>query len=201
MATIISYENEFEKAITLVQMGNMENYIKVFSVNGLFKRKEEYKKGELISLIYYKDTNESIADILSENNSIRTVEIRERQVVGNYIQVNESEYVDGGLLSKGISVFDSNSNEIYTSPIDAITNQHDYEETNKYFYDNNNKKLYIFWYGTNGQFSNMMSYNPNHSAYLNEFKQEFLLEDFPRLVDFDWSSMGYYHNANPIIPT
>ncbi|AYN00618.1 hypothetical protein [Chryseobacterium sp. 3008163] len=201
MATSISYENEFEKAITLTQMDNMENYIKVFSVNGLVKRKEEYKKGELIYLIYYKDTNESIANILSENNSIRTIEIRERQVVGNYVQVNESEYVDGVLLFKGISVLDSNSNEIYTSPIDAITNQHDYEETNKYFYDNNNKKLYIFWYGTNGQFSNMMSYNPNHNVYLNEFKQEFLLEDLPGLVDFDWSSMDYYHNANPIIPT
>lgn len=201
MATSISYENEFEKAITLTQMGNMENYIKVFSVNGLVKRKEEYKKGELIYLIYYKDTNESITNILSENHSIPTVEIRERQIVGNYTQVNESEYVDGVLLFKGISVFDNKGNEIYTSPIDAMTNQHDYEETNKYFYDNNNKKLYTFWYGTNGQFSNMMSYNPNHSVYLNEFKQEFLLEDLPGLVDFDWSNMGYYHNANPIIPT
>ncbi|GEN75985.1 hypothetical protein [Chryseobacterium hagamense] len=201
MATSISYENEFEKAITLTQMDNMENYIKVFSVDGLVKRKEEHKKGELIYLIYYKDTNESIANILSENNSIRTIEIRERQVVGSYVQVNESEYVDGVLSFRGISVFDSNGNEIYTSPIDVTTNQHDYEETNKYFYDDNNKKLYIFWYGTNGQFSNMMSYNPNHSVYLNEFKQEFLLEDLPGLVDFDWASMGYYHSANPIIPT
>lgn len=200
METDISYENEFEKAIIPDQMDVMGNYIKVFSVNNLAKRKEEYRKGELIHLIYYKDSDESISNILSENNSIQSLEIRERQIIGNYIQVNESDYFNGVLEFKGISVFDSNGNEIYTGLIDAATNQHNYEETTKYFYDDNNQKLYSFWYGTTGEFSFLISYHPNHRKYFNEFKQDFRLEDFAKLEDFDWSGMDYYHHANPIIP-
>ncbi len=46
----------------------------------------------------------------------------------------------------------------------------------------------------------MSSYNPKHKEYINEFKQSFRLEDLDDLDDFDWASLSYYHNAEPIIP-
>jgi len=200
MTTEISYEDQFERAISPAQAATLERYIKIFSVNGTAKRKEEYRKGERIHLIYYRDPDEPVEAILAENKLFPTIEIRERHRVGNYVRVDDSEYVDGVLLFKGISVFDRKGNEIYSSPIDAVTNLHNYEETHKYFYDDHNKKLYVFWYGTNGQFSFMMSYNPNHKAYLNEFKQDFRLEDLPGLPGFNWPEMEYYHHAEPVVP-
>ncbi|MDQ1162535.1 hypothetical protein QE422_002903 [Chryseobacterium sp. SORGH_AS 447] len=198
--TEISYEDEFERAISPAQAATLDRYIKVFSVNGMAKKKEEYRKGERIHLIYYRDPDDPVEAILADYKLFPTIEIRERHRAGNYIRVDDFEYADGILWAKGISVFDHKGNEIYSSPIDAVTNRHDYDETNKYFYNDHNKKLYVFWYGTNGQFSCMMSYNPNHNPYLNEFKQDFRLEDLPGLPDFNWPEMEYYHHAEPVVP-
>lgn len=199
-ATEISYEDQFERAISPAQAAILERYIKVFSVNGMAKRKEEYREGEGIHLIYYRDPDEPVEAILADYKLFPTIEIRERHRVGNDMRVDDFNYEDGVLWAKGISVFDHNGNEIYSRPVDAVTNRHDYEETNKYFYNDNHKKLYVFWYGTNGQFSFMMSYNPNHDNYLNEFKQDFRLEDLPGLPDFNWPEMEYYHHAEPVVP-
>ena len=200
MKFLISYENEFEKSVSSEQANLLQNYIKVFSEDSLVKKKEEYKNGKIIHLIYYINPGETLTNILSDNQYVNSIEIRERQIIGNYTRIDGLEFFEGILQFKGISVLDFNGNEIYSSPVDPITNQHDYEETNKCFYDNNNEKLYVFWYGSNGQFSNMSSYNPKHKEYINEFKQSFRLEDLEDLEDFDWANLNYYHNAETIIP-
>nr|WP_315223702.1 hypothetical protein [uncultured Flavobacterium sp.] len=200
MAVVISYENESEKSITSTQVSFLKKHIKVFSVDGLVKKKEEFKNGVIENLIYYKDSNESITTILSENQTISSIEIRERKFIGNFILIDHSDYYNGVLEFKDISVIDHNGNEIYSSPINIVSNLHDYEETNKYFYDDTGKKLYTFWYGTNGQFGHMQSHNPLHKDYINEFKHSFYLDELNTLEDFDWANMAYYHNAEPIIP-
>ncbi|WP_295795098.1 hypothetical protein [Mucilaginibacter sp.] len=201
MATTISYENDLEQPITAVQKEQLDRYIKVTTVAGLVKIKEEFYKDAIVYLIYYKDPSELTNRILETYYSIPDVEIRERQAVGNYTLVNAEGYNRGILIFKGKVVFDQAGREIYSSPIDAISNIHNFEETNKYFYDPvTGEQMYVFWYGTNGALSSMDSYNPIHYAYINPFKDHFHPHELPTLKGLDWPNMTYFHAADPIIP-
>jgi len=202
MAATISYENDLEQPITAVQMQQLDRYIKVTTVAGLVKIKEEFYKNAVVYLIYYKDPSELTNTILETYNSIPDVEIRERQAEGNYTLVNAESYDRGILIFKGTVVFDQEGREIYSSPIDAISNVHHFDETNKYFYDPvTGEQMYVFWYGTNGALSSMNSYNPIHDAYINPFKDHFHPHELPTLKGLDWPNMTYFHAADPIIPT
>ncbi len=200
MATIITFENDLEKEVAIEQVSTLNKYIKVTSIDGLVKKKEEFDGDKISYLIYYLANDESVSNILNIYAHIPIIETRVRTYVEEYIVENDEEYRNGHLEFKGKTVLDKNGNIIFSSPIDAITNKADNVETNKYYYDLANNKLYTFWYGDNGELSNMDSLNPIHKSYINEFKQSFLPEELPDLEGLDWANMTYYYHVEPAVP-
>lgn len=193
----ITYEDYFEKPIEIDSVNFSGKYMKVYSTNGIVKKKEEYNDGKIDRLIYYLDSNEILSDFLINNQSISDIETRKREYIGEYIKIYHKEYYRGKLSfeNEGISVVDKSGNEIY-----YYSGNNSENEVRKYFFDNNGEELYLFWY-YNGKLSQMDSYNPKHSPYINEFHQSFNAIEIETLEELDWKNMTYYHNAEPIIPS
>ncbi|MDR2237831.1 MAG: hypothetical protein LBE92_17040 [Chryseobacterium sp.] len=192
----IKYEDYFENEIDFNSINSNEKYLKVYYKNGFIKKKEEYLNDKITHLIYYLDETENIKDVLKENVDISSVEIIELQKIGEYLKRTHRDY-HSGIKDEhnSISVIDSYNREIYYNSI--IGGE---EETNKYFYNKNGKKIYTFWYYKKGTVGHIDTLNPKHFDYLNDFKQSFTAEEFMNLPDVDWKNMKYYHHAEPIIP-
>lgn len=192
----IKYEDYFENEIDFNVINSSEKYLKVYYKNGSIKKKEEYLNEKITHLIYYLDDTENPEHILQENAEISSVEMIESEKIGEYFKRTHSDY-DAGIKDENdsFSVIDKKNREIYYSSI--IGGE---EETNKYFYDKNGKKIYTFWYYSKSTVSRIDTLNPKHFAYINEFKQSFTAEEFMNLPDVDWENMKYYHNAEPILP-
>ena len=192
----IKYEDYFENEINLNQINSSEKYYKVYYKNGFVKKKVEYLNKEITRLIYYLDKTENLKDFLKENSEISSIEIIEIEKIREYSKLTHREYNDGIKYGNdGISVIDKNNKEIYYSSI--ICNE---EETNKYFYNENHEKIYTFWYYNKSTVSSIVTLNPKHREYINEFKHSFTAKEFMNLPSVDWKNMKYYHNAEPIIP-
>jgi len=188
----IKYEDEFERPIDLNDIDFLKTYIKVYNKDGFAKKKEEYKCGEIIYIIYYLDVEDKVNDILAEHSNIASIEIRERQCIGDYTKIYHKEYSNGELLEDiAISVLDKSGREIYYSSD---------KEIRKFFYNSTGETLYEFWYYNKSPLSHMFSYNPLHREYINEFKQDFSLEEVKKLEGISWELMAYYHSAEPVIP-
>jgi hypothetical protein len=90
MTTTISYQNFYEESITGQQLGALNEYYKVYSINGIFKKKEFYSNGELKELEYIKDKSENINDIFTALGT-NDLGITEFEQFGNYkIEIRKS---------------------------------------------------------------------------------------------------------------
>lgn len=189
MEFTITYEDFYsEEPIELDKLS--EKYVKVYSLGGQPKRKEFYLKGKMNLLGYYLESNETLEEVLTQNQG--KVEIRIREFIGEYLKTHYFYYDNGKPLDydECFSLHDKLGKEICFQSGN---------ETTKYFYDNLGKILYIFLY-RDGKLFNMNNFNPKHEDYTNADQQMFPLEELDRLEDFNWKEMVYYHNAEPIIP-
>lgn len=192
----IKYEDYFENEIDFDLINFSEKYFKVYCINGLAKKKEEYLNKEITYLIYYLDKNENVQNVLKENSEISSIEIIETEKIGEYLKLTHREYNDGiKFENDGVSVIDNNNKEIYYSSV--ICGE---EETNKYYYDKNGDKIYTFWYYNKSAVGHIDTLNSRHLSYINEFKHSFTADEFEKLPGVDWKNMKYYHSAEPIIP-
>ena len=192
----IKYKDYYENEIDFNLINSTEKYLKIYYKNGFINKKEEYLNKKITHLIYYLDETENIKNVLKENFEISSIEIIEVEKIGEYFKLTHKDY-NAGIQDENdsFSVIDKNNREIYYSSI--ICGE---EETNKYFYNENGKKIYTFWYYNKSTVSSIDTLNPKHHDFINEFKHSFTVEEFINLPDVDWKNMKYYHNAEPIIP-
>ncbi|MFA6152072.1 MAG: hypothetical protein WC716_12170 [Chitinophagaceae bacterium] len=186
----ILYEDFFEDPLAPDRVEMPARYFKVYSINGLPKKKEEYKDGHIVMVVYYIAPDEILEEVLALFPE--KMDIRVRNCIGEYMHTRSREFVKGELLfPESTWVKDRNGNEIYFSSGDG--------ETIKSYFDESGKELYVFWYRDN-ELVNMETCNPKHNGFNHEDQSFFSLEKMKALAGFDWAAMGYFHHAEPVIP-
>lgn len=187
---IIKYENEDEQLISVQQKDALSKYYKTYIINGLPKKKEFYKEGEIIDVIFYKET-ETVNQIFILYPDIISFDIRERTVVGNYFQVENKSYLNGVLKHLEVFIIDIHGNMIYSDERDISTGIIVTKESSKYYYINNDfSKFCTFYYKSNGEVLEMY----------NEFAIRIRWDHLPSYFDGEWQNMTYYHNTTPLTP-
>ena len=190
----ISYTNKLDELITEQQIEHINKYHKIFSLNGVVKKSEEYNDKKLYEVIYHKDDGELDADILTEFNNL-FLELREKESVStNYSIISVRYYKDGVLLNHGRELYDNNNNEICSQFYDLTTNEPLYEDTEKNLYDENNEKILRFEYNENGTlkcvWGDLVLDNADYNV------ETIYLEDIPSYFPDLLSNNPYYTNAN-----
>ncbi len=189
MATTISYQNFYEEAITEQQLGALNEYYKVYSINGIVKKKEFYSNGELKELEYIKDQSENINDIFTALGT-NDLAITQFEQIGIY-NIETCQGFHNGIKFGTEKFLRLNDRIICEQLLDSNDNPKN-KETMKYMYDNTGKEIYEFFYNTNGflDFVNGHSYHFSENGNSME-ASEFLLY-FPNF----FADNPYYENAN-----
>lgn len=190
----ISYTNKLDELISVQQIEYIDSYHKIFSLNGVVKKSEEYEDKKLVGIIYHKDNGELDTDILSEFNDLY-LELREKETVStNYTIIKIRYYNKGNLVNNGRELYDNNNNEICSQFYDLTTNEPLYEDTEKNLYDENNEKILRFEYNENGTlkcvWGDLVLDNADYNV------ETIYLEDIPSYFPDLLSDNPYYMNAN-----
>jgi hypothetical protein len=189
----ISYTNKLDELISVQQIEYIDSYYKIFSLNGVVKKSEEYEDKKLVGVIYHKDNGELDADILSEFSDLY-LELREIETVStNYTIIKIRYYNKGNLYNNGRELYDSNNNEICSQFYDLNTNEPIYEETEKYLYNENNERILSFEYNENGTLN--YAWGDLNDQYVG-FDDTLKAEEIPIYLPDLLSDNPYYTNAN-----
>jgi len=154
----ILYKDCFGTFITARQAANDGNYDKLYkpAVAGLIKKIENYAAGELVTIYYYKEADETVNEII---NKLLPYEcgfgIIERETYGLYLIEKTEHYSGGKFVGKTRDLYDSTGLHIASEETDPVTNLPDYELTTKHLgeYIHEEDSGCIFYYNSDGSFS------------------------------------------------
>ena len=136
----IKYANPEGSEVSLQQSILLEKYLKIHSINDLIKKEELFDKQQLISIVYFKDQNETDAQVVSDlyEAGVELI-IRERISLTDYLLVKSVVYHENGYITmKFNTLYDSENGEFMGEErIDLETNEPIYDETLKLYFDRN----------------------------------------------------------------
>jgi antitoxin component YwqK of YwqJK toxin-antitoxin module len=189
MATTISYQNFYEEPITEQQLNALNEYYKVYSINGIVKKKEFYSNGELKELEYIKDQSENINDIFTALGT-NDLAVTQFEQIGNY-NIETCQSFHNGIVLVTEKFLRLNDRIICEQLFDS-NNIPKLESTVKNLYDNSGKEIYEFYYNEGGSLDSVQGHTFHFSENGNSMKaSEFLLYFSNFFAD-----NPYYANAN-----
>ncbi|ADY51108.1 hypothetical protein Pedsa_0527 [Pseudopedobacter saltans DSM 12145] len=181
----------FEKEITEQQASRLKDYDKLYvSSNGLVKKREEIRSGEIIDIDYYLDTGETeqqAKQVLIPLN--KPYNILNREIYGSYTIENGNGYTAGSsvVASKYKKLLNSNNETVCIQQLDIQTNQPVFEHTGKYigeYIDERSTHYCEFYYNPDGslehcEFNYMHDYDSEwfHQSNIHEIRNYFVLSD------------------------
>ncbi|MGN7866995.1 hypothetical protein [Chryseobacterium sp. 22458] len=199
MTADITFENEFEKAITSDEAAINLHFHKVFTVNAEVFRKEEYKNNILISVIHYlkADDNEQLilSELVNHYPDLDWFEIRIIEQIGVY-----RKEIQRFLLSTGayedfqITLLRNEDGLPIFEREDEIVDERSHSGTRKYYYDPLSKQeKFEFIYKPDGHLSSMRGSEPPFVAE-NDYSIKYCEIEFffPGFL----SENPYYQNAD-----
>jgi hypothetical protein len=133
----IKYTNEESTEVTLQQSMMLTKYFKIYSIDNLVKKEEFFKHQQLASITYYKDLNETDAQILSNFQSLKVeLVITERIQLSAHTLLKSIIYnKEGVVMSKFNTLYDSNGELLCEETIDLDLDEPMYDQTLKTFYN------------------------------------------------------------------
>lgn len=203
MTADITFENEFEKAITSDEAERSLHFHKVFTDNAGISRKEEYKNNLLLSVIHYLKADDDEKLILSELVNHYPVldwfEIRTIEQIGAYRkEIQRFLLTTGAYEDFQITLLLNGGGLLIFERRDEIVDEVAHLEIRKYYYDPASKQeKFEFIYNPDGHLSSMRG---SESPFVAE--NDYLIADseieffFPGFL----SENPYYQNAD-LLPT
>lgn len=148
MKTVITYKNDLGQAIKENEIVRLDNYEKVYTVNGVHKKSEIIQEGVVALVFYNLDKDEKLEDVLSLYPSVRISVRIDIQSSNEYEILSFMSYKDSKLLGKTINV-GCGSHTICKQEISLKTNLGIVESTRK-FYHFSDETFYEFSYNEKG---------------------------------------------------
>lgn len=133
MATF--YENNYKKSITYDQAIASSSYYKVYTENGIIKKKELYENGILEFYEYYKLPGELDIDIINTfNYTALTFVIIDSYEISNFKAQITRVYKGDSYLTKQRFLYDSDGYMLCEENFDLLSDQPISEETKKFLF-------------------------------------------------------------------
>jgi hypothetical protein len=192
MAISISFENNSGEPVTDNQALLLDWYYKVYRDNGIKKKIECITDGQVTGVEYFKSPGESDAAIFEQLSPVTSIEISEVKASGIYSVELTKKYLNGVLKLKTRSLY-LTEKVLCFQDLDLVTDQPILSSTDKYYYESNGEWKYHFDYDANGDVDRMTSFGGANSGYYSP-------DELPTLLEFNWSSLTYYHHALPFMP-
>lgn len=189
MATTIYYTNINEEPITNQQLGNLNEYYKFYTIDGVLKKKELYTDGQLSELEYIKEVNENIDDIFAALGT-NDLAVTQFEQIGNY-NIETCQSFHNGIMLVTEKFLRLNDRIICEQLFDS-NNIPKLESTVKNLYDNSGKEIYEFYYNEEGSLDSVQGHTFHFSENGNSMKASEFLLYFPNF----FADNPYYANAN-----
>jgi hypothetical protein len=194
----MSFENEFEAPVTDQEAEISDAYYKVFSVDGVIKKKEEYVKNELINVVYYLDVgeteNQAVSFLASAYQPKYGFDIRHREDYDIYKKVTRRAYSPSGVFDDytEILLYDAQNRCVYER-IESIDNGILETTVRKYFYNKANEE-FMFFYDNSGA---LLGVNGKDSPFVPENSHCIGVDEFSTYFPTFLANFPYYINSNP----
>lgn len=145
----IKFRNDYGSFVSESQKNVLDKYYVSYYDNNLLIKEESFYKGELMGLYVYNLNNQSHVNILTNYGtaSYKWINIVEYQIYNGGFKLERTfgYDLDGTLDVTQLSLYDSNSELIAHSILDAAGNPK-YENTRKYYFDRDvNPNDALFW--------------------------------------------------------
>ena len=192
MATTIIFTNEFNEQISQQQLNQLNEFNKVYQVDGVIKKIEFYVDGLLNGIEFHKD-NENLNEIFSILGT-NTVDVIEKNTLNDYLILTRNAYGNGILcyIEKELLL---DSKVICSQRLDA-NNIPKNNETRKYIYDNTGfepgEEIFNFNYNADGS----LNYICGVGYPFSEYNQSLYAMEIPLYFPNLLTDNPYYANAN-----
>lgn len=188
------YTNRFGNPISEQQLSLINEYRKVFEVNGVSKYIEHYENNLMTYIEYYKADNELI-DVISNQlkENVQSFVIIENENINGYRVENQHSFINSTLYVNSQRLLYDNQNRLtcYQTCFDDQTP--DLSSTEKYYYDAQPNKKIVFCYDDDGIVvgCHAEGYPPFDREY-NDMPIEYFNQHYPTF----FNDHPYYLNAN-----
>lgn len=192
MSTIIKYLKDFDIEITEEEANEISNFTKDIIIDNFRKISEGYKEGELYDIIYYMESNENLADLISQYASYhqRVTFIKLLYAQNGYKVYEEQTYQQGNLIRKVKRVDAAYDETIVMQFFETTTDLP--MRTEKFHLDSENNIIYHFEYNSTGNLTCVTDWREHDGPIPASMLSN------PDV--FDWTGLEFYRSAEPLIP-
>lgn len=218
MSTTIKFINTKNNFVTEHQANNMNEFSKLFYINDVIKKHENYNNKELKGGLYYISPLENIIDVLTDvNNSVlKWSFMSNKQMINGYTVWDSKRYKQNFEQEPVFTkiVLDNKGMEVATVEYDSITLETKgayktfnyggkpipWAETNKYFPEDSE---ITFLFSPNGNIESIyMNYdilnNESHWKELNHFLVD--SQEFFQQLGVTPEQLYYFTHVDPLVP-